>query len=69
MRAGRCVDHYHMAKHFELAITYTSFSWQRKQAGINAEAALDGLYVIRTSLAKKQLDANAAVPLLTNTFK
>ena len=50
-----------MAKHFELAITDTSFSWQRKQAGINAEAALDGLYVIRTSLAKTQLDANAAV--------
>jgi hypothetical protein len=62
LRAGRCVDHYHMAKHFELAITDTSFSWQRKQAGINAEAALDGLYVIRTSLAKKQqIDANAAV--------
>ena len=61
LRAGRCVDHYHMAKHFELAITDTSFSWQRKQAGINAEAALDGLYVIRTSLAKTQLDANAAV--------
>jgi transposase len=61
LRAGRCVDHYHMAKHFELIITDTSFSWQRKQAGINAEAALDGLYVIRTSLTKKQLDANAAV--------
>ena len=61
LRAGRCVDHYRMAKHFELAITDTSFWWQRKQAGINAEAALDGLYVIRTSLDKKQLDANAAV--------
>ena len=61
LRAGRCVDHYHMGKHFELVITDTSFSWQRKQAGINAEAAVDGLYVIRTSLDKKQLDANAAV--------
>ena len=61
LRTGRCVDHYHMAKHFELAITDTSFSWQRKQAGINAEAALDGLYVIRTSLTRKQLDANTAV--------
>jgi hypothetical protein len=61
LRAGRCVDHYHMAKHVELTITDSSFSWQRKQAGINAEAALDGLYVIRTSLDKKQLDANAAV--------
>ena len=61
LRAGRCVDHYHMAKHFELAITDTSLRWQRKQEGINAEAALDGLYVIRTSLTRKQLDANAAV--------
>lgn len=61
LRAGRCVDHYHMAKHVELVITDTSFSWQRKQEGINAEAALDGLYVIRTSLTKKQLDANAAI--------
>ena len=61
LRVGRCVDHYHMAKHFELVITDTSFSWQRKQEGINAETALDGLYVIRTSLTRKQLDANAAV--------
>lgn len=61
LRAGRCVDHYHMAKHIELAITDTSFNWRRKQDGIDAEAALDGLYVIRTSLDKMQLDANAAV--------
>ncbi len=61
LRAGRCVDHYHMAKHFNLVITDTSFIWQRKRESINAEAALDGLYVIRTSLTKKQLDANAAV--------
>ena len=61
LRAGRCVDHYHMAKHFELAITDTSFIWQRKPDGIDAEAALDGLYVIRTSLTEQQLDANAAV--------
>ncbi len=61
LRVGRCVDHYHMAKHFELTITDTSFSWQRRQDSIKAETALDGLYVIRTSLSRKQLDANAAV--------
>lgn len=61
LRAGRCADHYHMAKHFELAITDTTFSWQRKLDAIDAEAALDGLYVIRTSLTEQQLDANAAV--------
>lgn len=61
LRVGRCVDHYHMAKHFELTITDTTFAWWRKQDGIDAEAALDGLYVIRTSLAENQLDANAVV--------
>jgi len=61
LRAGRCVDHYHMAKHFELTITDTSFCWRRKPEGINAEAALDGLYVIRTSLTRDRLDADAAV--------
>jgi transposase len=61
LRAGRSLDRYHMAKHFELAITDTSLTWQRKQADIEAEAALDGLYVIRTSLPAAQLDADAAV--------
>lgn len=61
LRVGRCVDHYHMAKHFELTITDTRFTWMRKHESIAAEAALDGLYVIRTSLAKEQLDANSAV--------
>lgn len=49
------------AKHFELTVTDNNLSWQRKQAQIDAEAALDGLYVIRTSLKREQLDANAAV--------
>lgn len=61
LRAGRSIDRYHMAKHFELAITDTSFTWRRKHQEIDAEAALDGLYVIRTSLAQDQLDADAAV--------
>ena len=55
------IDRYHMAKHFELAITDTSLGWVRKQDKIAAEAALDGLYVIRTSLGAEQLEANAAV--------
>ena len=50
-----------MAKHFELSITETTLAWQRKSEAIAAEAALDGLYVIRTSLPTAQLDANAAV--------
>ena len=61
LRAGRSIDRYHMAKHFELAITDTSLNWVRKEDKIAAEAALDGLYVIRTSLGAEQLEANAAV--------
>lgn len=61
LRAGRSLDRYHMAKHFELTISDTSLSWRRRQKEIDAEAALDGLYVIRTSLRREQLEANAAV--------
>jgi hypothetical protein len=61
LRVGRVVDRFHMAKHFELTITDTRFTFRRKPASIDAEAALDGLYVIRTSLPAAQLDADAAV--------
>ena len=61
LRVGRIVDRFHMAKHFDLTITRTTFTYRRKAQAIAAEAALDGLYVIRTSLPAAQLDANAAV--------
>ena len=61
MRVGRVINHFHMAKHFELTITDTALTWSRKTEAIAAEAALDGLYVIRTSVPADQLDAAAAV--------
>jgi Transposase DDE domain len=61
LRVGRVIEHFHMAKHFELAITDTAFTFARKTEAIAAEAALDGLYVIRTSVPAAQLDAAAAV--------
>ena len=61
LRVGRGIDRYHVAKHFDLTITDRSLAWQRRQAQIDAETALDGLYVIRTSLKADQLDANAVV--------
>jgi len=61
LRVGRLFDRFHMAKHFELTITDDSFSFRRNATSIPAEAALDGLYVIRTSLPAAQLDADAAV--------
>jgi transposase len=61
LRVGRVIERFHMAKHFDLTITDSGLNWRRKDEAIAAEAALDGLYVIRTSLPKDKLDANAAV--------
>jgi hypothetical protein len=61
LRVGRVIDRFNVAKHFELTITETSFAFRRKADSIASETALDGLYVIRTSLSAKQLDAAAAV--------
>ena len=61
LRVGRVIERFHMAKHFELTITDASFTWRRRDEAIAAEAALDGLYVIRTSLPQDKLDAEQAV--------
>ena len=61
LRVGRHVNRYKMAKHFDPVIKDDSFSFSRRQAEIDAEACLDGIYVIRTNVAKEQLDAGAAV--------
>ena len=50
LKVGAVVDRRHMAKHFDLAITETGLAWSRKAEAIAAEAALDGVYVIRSSL-------------------
>jgi transposase len=44
-----------MAKHFELTIGPGAFSFQRKTEGIAAEAALNGVYIIRTSISAEQM--------------
>ena len=56
-RVGKVVNQYKVAKHFELAIGEATFSFQRKPDSIAAEAALDGLYLIRTSVPATQMDA------------
>lgn len=61
LRVGKAVQKYKMAKHFELTIRGRSFRYARKAEAIAAEAALDGLYVIRTSLAQEELPADEAV--------
>lgn len=58
---GKVVNQYKVAKHFELAIADDAFTFTRKADSIAAEAALDGLYVIRTSLKAERMDAPACV--------
>lgn len=57
VRVGRVVNKYKVAKHFELSIEERGFEFKILEDQVAAEAALDGLYVIRTNLPKKQLSA------------
>lgn len=61
LRVGRILGHHKMGKHFEVVITDTSLVIQRKATEIAAEAALDGIYVVRTSVAAERLDSAEVV--------
>ena len=61
LKVGAVVNRHKMAKHFDLVIGEASFAFHRKAAAIAAEAALDGIYVVRTSLPKRTLGDAAAV--------
>ncbi len=61
LKVGAVIDRRHMAKHFDLAITETGLTWSRKAEAIAAEAALDGIYVIRSSLPGDGFPAAALV--------
>ena len=58
---GRVIDKYKMAKHFDLNITDDRFTFARNTAKIGAEAALDGVYVVRTTVSEAVLDQTATV--------
>jgi Transposase DDE domain len=58
---GKVIAKRKVGKHFRRDITDTSFTYQRDQAGIDAEAALDGIYVLRTSVPADELDPAAVV--------
>ena len=61
LAAGKISNQYKVAKHFDLVIGAASFAYTRKQDSIAAEAALDGLYIIRTSVPVQQMDAPGCV--------
>ena len=54
LTVGKLLGRSKVAKHFQLRIEEDHFSYQRDQARIDREAALDGIYVIRTSLPREK---------------
>jgi hypothetical protein len=58
---GRVINKYKVGKHFHRTITDTTFTYERDHAAIAAEAALDGIYVLRTCVPAAELDAPGVV--------
>jgi hypothetical protein len=63
---GKAIGKYKMGKHFHITITDTAITYHRNTAGIDAEAALDGIYVLRTSVHTDTLDPAAVVESYKN---
>ena len=58
---GKVINSHKMAKHFTTTITDKRLKFERNQQSIDAEAATDGLYVVRTSVSKDRLTSNQVV--------
>jgi len=61
LKVGRVINRYKVGKHFSLHFEDGVFRWERDQDAIEREAALDGMYVIRTSEPKRRLSAEDTV--------
>jgi transposase len=61
LRAGKILNRYKMGKHFQLRIEEDSFHYERKEANIEREQSLDGIYVIRTSVKAEALSSQQVV--------
>jgi hypothetical protein len=66
VEVGKVITRYKTGKHFAVTITDTSLAVTRKQDQIDAEAALDGFYVLRTPVPADELDAAAVVTAYKN---
>jgi hypothetical protein len=66
IEVGKVIGTYKTAKHFQVTITDDSLAVARKQDQIDAEAALDGFYVLRTPIPASQMDAPAVVTAYKN---
>ncbi len=61
LAVGKVIDRHKVGKHFSIEIRDDGLTIERKAAAIAQEAALDGIYVLRTSVSPKQLDSGAVV--------
>src|SRR5271170_5018410 len=66
LRVGAVLGKYKMAKHFQLAITNTSLTITRNQTSIDTETALDGIYLLRTTIAADELHTTAVISAYKN---
>jgi hypothetical protein len=65
LKVGKVINKFKMAKHFEVSIGENTLSVSRQEDAITAEAALDGIYVLRTTIEENDLDA----PGVVNAYK
>jgi len=61
VRIGKSINRYKVAKHFVLKISDKSFTFERRHDAIAVEAAVDGIYVVRTSIPKSEVSDEDAV--------
>jgi len=66
VEVGKVISRYKTAKHFGVTITGSSLAVERRQDHIDAEAALDGFYVLRTPIPASELDGPAVVAAYKN---
>jgi len=61
LRVGKVINKYKVGKHFELDIRDNDFSFEINNDKVKKEAALDGIYIVRSSLSEERMDADETV--------
>ena len=69
VRVGKVIDRHKVAKHCITTITDTTFTFRRDEDKIATEAALDGLYIVRSNVEPQQMDATQTVRAYKNLSK
>ncbi len=61
LRVGKVINKYKVGKHFELDISDNDFSFEINNDKVKKETALDGIYIVRSSLSEERMDADETV--------